>query len=468
MSHFGQAAGGIAATGLLLTGAVMAARTDRPGLGVLTLDDLHEGQLEAAAAVVLIFVAAVMAGRVRRQPTQRHLVLLAALCVLAFANLVSALLTAGFDSLSANRFATWAAAATGLIGAALLLAAVVVPDEPLARPRYANARTIITCGVGLALLLGAIWLLRDQLPIAFDTLPTSPDEVTLLSQHPALVVVAAAACGCWVLAGWGLGVIARRTDDDLLAWMGLAGLVAAVGYLNYALFPSQLTELMFLGDYFYLAAVAVLVVGAAREVGNSEAARVDSAVYAERRRIAAEMHDGVAQELAYISAQSRALQLRAQRPDRGLGKIADAAERALDESRSAIKELSGPVHQSLAHSIEVTAVAVAGRGGAEVELQMDESLVVDPSTRVALVRITREAVGNAVRHGNAGHVRIDLWEHDGARLRITDDGTGVDPTLADGNGGFGLSSIRERVANLSGELSVSPSPSGGTILEVRV
>lgn len=466
LPRFGQVAVGVTAAGLLLTAAVTAARIERPGLGVLTLDDLHEGQLEVAAAIVLIFVAAVMAGRVRRQPTRRHLVLLAALCVLASANLVAALMTAGFDSLSASRFATWAAAVTGLLGPALLLVAVVVPDEPLARPRYANARTITACCVGLAVVLGALWLLRGQLPLAFDTLPTSPDDVTVLSQHPALVVAAGAACVCWVMAGCGLVSIARRTDDDLAAWMGLAALVAAVGYLNYTLFPSQLIELMFLGDYFYLAAVAILVVGAAREVGNSEAARVDSAVYAERRRIAAEMHDGVAQELAYISAQTRDMQLHAERRDRGLSKIADAAERALDESRAAIKELSGPVYESLAHAIEMTAVAVAGRDGAEVELQMDESLVVPPSTRVALVRITREAVGNAVRHGHAGRVRIDLWEHDGARLRITDDGTGIDPSSVDGT--FGLSSIRERVANLAGELSVSSSPSGGTVLEVRV
>jgi signal transduction histidine kinase len=461
-------------TGLLLTAAVTALGTtswfgdERRGIGVLTIDDLHEGQLEASAAVVLTFIAAVMAARVRRQPTRRNLVLLAAICVLAFDNVVSALLTAGFDSLSASRFATWAAAGTGLVGAALLLVAVVLPDEPLARPRHASVRTFSVVGIGVLVSLGAAWLLRDLLPLAFETLPTAPDEVELLSEHPALLVTEALACLCWAVAGWGLISNARRTEDELTGWIGLGSLVAAVGFLNYTLFPSEFTELLYLGDYFYLLAVAILVLGAAREVGNAEAALVDSAVYAERRRIAREMHDGVAQELAYISAQTQAIRRNPEITSRALSQITDAVERGLDESRSAIKELSGPVDETVAHAVAVAAMVVGTRSGAEVELSVDESVVVPASARAALVRITREAVGNAIRHGHAERVRVDLWENNGAHLRITDDGSGFDLPSVNQTGGFGLSSIRERVANLGGDLRVSSAPGGGTVLEVHI
>src|SRR5688500_638032 len=93
----------VAAVGAIATAAVTVARLSRGlgdarhEIGVVTLDDLHEGQVEIAAAMVLTLVAAVLWGRFRRVPTRRHLLLFTSLWVLAADNLVSSLFTAGFD-----------------------------------------------------------------------------------------------------------------------------------------------------------------------------------------------------------------------------------------------------------------------------------------------------------------------------------------------------------------------------------
>ncbi|WP_165821287.1 sensor histidine kinase [Nocardioides gansuensis] len=464
-----------AGLGLVVTAAITVARLspslgeDRHAIGVVTLDDLHEGQVELAAAMVLILVAAVVWERVRRLPTRGHLMLFAALCALAFDNLVSALFTAGFDSLSTSRFATWATTSIGLIGAALLFLAAWLPDEPLARPRLAVVRTLVTTGCVIGISMSLAWLLRDVLPDAFRTRPTTPEELTFLNEHPTLSVGEAMAACCCVAAGLLFSRSARRRQDALTGWLGIASVLLAVSYTNYALVPSHFTELLYLGDYFFLAAVAVLLVGAVHEIRAAEAALVDSALYGERRRIAREMHDTVAQELAFIAAQTRTI-TSARDPERAgqaVRRIQDSVDRALDQSRSAIKQLSGPVDETLAAAIEVAAGVVARRTGVRLELDLDRSIVVSPDVRSALVKITLEAVSNAARTGGADQVRIDLWDNGSVGLRIADYGSGFDQDPG-ASASSVLASIHESAEGVNGRVSVQSGDGNGTALEVQL
>ena len=91
------------------------------------------------------------------------------------------------------------------------------------------------------------------------------------------------------------------------------------------------------------------------------------------------------------------------------------------------------------------------------------------STKEALIRIVREAVTNASRHGNAKNVHVAVTN--GALLRVTirDDGSGFDPTTRDGeSSGFGMTTMAERVHALGGELRVSSRPAAGTEVEVTI
>jgi signal transduction histidine kinase len=461
----------VAAVGAIVTTAVTVARLSRGlgdarhEIGVVTLDDLHEGQLEIAAAMVLTLVAAVLWGRFRRVPTRRHLLLFTSLCVLAADNLVSALFTAGFDSLATSRFATWTTAVNGVIGVGLLVLAAWVPDEPLRRPRLTILLTAGLAGAAVAGVTTFAWVLRGRLPNAFQDQPRprSPAELTFLSEHPVLVAAEVLAACCWAAAAALFLATARRTGDELTGWIAVAATLAATSSVNYALLPSQYVELLYLGDYFFLAAVAVLLVAAAREIGVAEGALVDRALYSERRRIAREMHDGVTQELAFIASQTRAGRADPAQSDRALRAIRDAADRALDQSRSAIAELSGPVDDTLASSIAVTAQVVARRTGARVELSVDESIVVSEETRRALVRITRDALTHAVQNG-AATVRVDLHRNGDLGLRIIAEGAVTESPPSS----LELDSIRDRVAGLDGRVDVSTASGQGTTVEVRL
>jgi signal transduction histidine kinase len=461
---------GTATFGVALTSAVVVARArseaDGSGLGVLTVDDLHEGQLETAAAMLLMLTAAVLWGRLQRRPTWRNLLLFAALCVLALDNLVSALFTAGFDSLSANTFATWSTAWNGLVGALLLAVASRVVDLPLDQPRRATPAVLGACAGLIAVSTVVAWSLRDLLPHAFDVLPTTAQQVTLLNGHSALLWCQVATAACWAVAGISFTAAATRTRDELTGWIGLGSVLAALAFVNYTLFPSQYTELLYLGDFFYLLAVVVLTVGAVREIGEAESALVGAVLYSERRRIAREIHDGVAQELALIAAEAQSIARRPETATSGLDRIRSSVDRALDESRTAISQLSGPVDESLAAALSVAAQVVARRTGARVELALDESVVVSPDTRLALTRVTRDAVAHAVKHHGAQTVRVALWREGTVRLQITDDGRGTDGTA--GEGTQWLTAIRERIDAVFGQLDVHHGTEPGHVVEVRV
>jgi signal transduction histidine kinase len=84
---------------------------------------------------------------------------------------------------------------------------------------------------------------------------------------------------------------------------------------------------------------------------------------------------------------------------------------------------------------------------------LEVGIKVSPETREGLLRIVREAVINAVRHGGAQTITVHLSDEDSLRLRIEDDGIGFDVSTAKRNSrGFGLTSMQERAHSLGGEL----------------
>jgi NarL family two-component system sensor histidine kinase LiaS len=121
--------------------------------------------------------------------------------------------------------------------------------------------------------------------------------------------------------------------------------------------------------------------------------------------------------------------------------------------------------EPLDNAVAQAAEEVAGRVGLKLKLSLQEGIEVPVETREALVRIVREAVSNATRHGKANTVTIALAGTDGIRLRISDDGIGFDPETRDGPG-FGLTSMNERAHALGGSLNVASAPGSGTALEV--
>jgi anti-sigma regulatory factor (Ser/Thr protein kinase) len=120
---------------------------------------------------------------------------------------------------------------------------------------------------------------------------------------------------------------------------------------------------------------------------------------------------------------------------------------------------------NMAEMIGRAAQEVARREGASVLVETPAGLQVSHALKHALLCIVREATTNAVRHGDPSHVVGRLFEDDGIRLEVSDNGNGFD---AERPGGFGLTTIRQRVSSWGGSANITSVPGEGTVVEVHV
>jgi signal transduction histidine kinase len=243
-------------------------------------------------------------------------------------------------------------------------------------------------------------------------------------------------------------------------YLYLIGLALAAGVLTLVAAMVPGIHLAYCLGFYVL-----LLVGAAFEIRSYQQQLARAAALEERRRIARDLHDGLAQELAFIVLEAGRLATRV--PDRSIPHIVAAARRGLEESRGAIALLTADGEQSLEAAVKQEARMVAARGGAHVTFTVDPGLVPGFEARDAVLRIVREAITNATRHGKAEVVRVELSNNGKLVLRVADDGRGFDPAAERGSG-FGLRSMRERVEALGGNLWVESRPGAGTTIEAIV
>jgi signal transduction histidine kinase len=251
-----------------------------------------------------------------------------------------------------------------------------------------------------------------------------------------------------------------------MGWFALAAPLGAIGFVNYILFPSLYPGWVYTGDVFRLGFYLMLLVGAAREIAAWQEQLVQAAAVGERRRIARDLHDGLAQELAFIVGQTRSL-VELSGEEGPFANISAAAERALDESRTAIAALSRKEEEPLDVVLAQAAEDVAARTGTKVRFELAQGVTVNPDVREDLARIVREAVSNAARHGSAQTVTVALSNTDAVRVRVSDDGVGFDPSLPRRRG-FGLTSMAERAEARGGHVRVNSTPGTGTVVEVEI
>jgi signal transduction histidine kinase len=422
--------------------------------------------LETIASSVGLLVAYLVFWRLRRHGRTSDLALFGALAILASTNLLFSAVPAALGH-ATETFPTWTQAGGRLLGAVALAAAAFAPDTRLRRPDRAPSVVILSTAAMLALLAAAAALLGPSLPEAIDPgLSPEASGRPRIVGHPAILVLQVVATLLYATAAAGFARSARRRRDELMAWFALGSTLGAFARMNYFLFPSLYSDWVYTGDLFRLGFFLVLLLGAFREIQSYQRDLIEAAELRERRRVARDLHDGIAHELAYVVTQSRRL-AGGQRDELALRHLAAAAERALDESRDAITALSRPVEEPLGTAVAQAALDVAARFDIDVRLDVADSAEADPETREGLVRIVREAVTNAARHGAASSVEVELRRDGGLRLRIVDNGIGFDPAAPPHRGrGFGLTSMRERAEAAGGVLHVASRPGAGTQIEV--
>jgi signal transduction histidine kinase len=362
--------------------------------------------------------------------------------------------------------AIWVPVWIRLLGAGALALGAVLPERHLARlgrGAIAFGTSLVVASIAAAALISTG--LERQLDVKVDPgASASPD----LASTPAVTVSQLLLASLFAVAAVGFLRQARRSQQPLDTWLAVGSAVAAVARVQYALYPSLYTAWLYTGDVMQLAAYVCWLVGASLEIRDYWRATARVAALDERQRIARELHDGLAHELSFIRTTSN--DLAAHGDDRRVTEVAHAAERALDESRRAISALSRPVDQSLDDAVVEAAELVAHRAGVAVRVDVMAAVDVDAEAREVVVRIVREAVTNAARHGAAHQVRLRLEQTAGqTSLSISDDGCGFDPEAetAGTASGFGIISMRERAASIGGDLALTSAPGSGTVVRVR-
>lgn len=197
----------------------------------------------------------------------------------------------------------------------------------------------------------------------------------------------------------------------------------------------------------------------------------------ERRRMAADLHDGVLQGLSgasySLSAASGAVR------DAGDATAAASVERTAGDLRRWVRELRSLVvtitppalhQQGLAASLEDLASTLELRGlSVEVDVAAAQDVRLDEATESLCYRAAQEAVRNIVRHADAEHASLVL-NVDSARrrvrLRVADDGRGYDPETAGARrrGSIGLELLQGLVAEAGGRLVTTSAPGAGASL----
>ena len=450
-------------------GSITLALALVPGLQFAYRSPAAHVAIDTGAGVIAALAAILTFERFRRTASQSDLLLVAAVAVFAVTNLLLSVAPA-VSGAAGDPGSAWGLLGARLTGAALFAAAAFARPRPLRAPDRALTRIIGACACVLAAMALLSTVFASALPPAIDqTLSPKSLDRPLLIGHPGILAGQVLAMALFAAGAVGFARRTTRAHDELLWWLALGSILAAFARLNYLLFPSLYTEFVYTGDFFRLAFYAALFLGAAREIYAYQGQLADLAVLDERRRIARDLHDGPAQDLAFIVAQSRAMAGH-DGASRQVQHLARAAERALDESRAAIAVLSSPLDEPLATTLRRAAEHVAERHGACVRVSVQGDVDLAPATREGLARIVREATSNAVRHGDARQVAVSLSSGSELRLRVTDDGAGFDPEALRprADAGFGLISMRERTEALGGELRVRSGPGAGAEIEAVI
>ncbi len=273
---------------------------------------------------------------------------------------------------------------------------------------------------------------------------------------------------------------------DPLANLSKGMLLLEDGHYTTRLKPSKVKELAAITNRFNTLAGALDM---AREENSRLYRQLITVQEEERREIANELHDEAGPCLFGIAANASSIQTIADRLpkertveiSRRVGEILSIAERLKAMNRALIKKLRpGPLGRvTLA---ELIAELTAGLQGRHLDTQIHTDLgnlakSYGEPVDLTVYRCIQEAITNAIRHGHAANITVELTEKDvggtrgrksagqSVQLTVTDDGQGMAPSTPKG---FGLTTMTERVRSLGGTCVVESAPSKGTSIRVEI
>jgi signal transduction histidine kinase len=432
--------------------------------------------LEAAPAVLGALAVPPFVASLRRGPRGMVLALSAELVALV----AIAVLTHGaLNPAQGSGTVTWVVTGigVGLIGS-FVHSAMPPPHDPLQPYRDAQAliRDLIGISGELTSGLDPVSLgttiadaVRDELPVtALVVQVPRNDELT-----PLVVDADSAETDTGVLHD--LALATRRTNRPAVSGNAFAlpllsdwRMVAVVSGTVSSRLESKVMNLEARLDEVAerLAATAVHL-----ETAMLFASFRDAATVQERRRLAREMHDGIAQDIASLGYVVDGLAAGSESPEQaaGLRALRERITAVVTEVRRSVRTLRTDVDgsESLGTAIGGLARHLSESSGIPIQVTAEERTArLRPEVESELLRIAQESMNNAVRHARPSLVEVRCSvEAPGAEIVVQDDGTGMGIGRPDS---WGLEIMRERALLIGAELTIEDAQPHGTRVRVRV
>ena len=205
------------------------------------------------------------------------------------------------------------------------------------------------------------------------------------------------------------------------------------------------------------------------------AGRLIHAQEEERRRLARELHDDLAQRLAVFAIDVGRLELQLTDPPTPVRETLREMKDDIVRISQDVHSLSRRLHPSilddlgLIKAVESECVGFSRREGIEVVLNHENiPRTIPKDVSLSLYRIIQEGLRNISKHACAEHIWVSLKsiDHD-ILLSVQDNGIGFDWADVTETPGLGLSSMRERARLINGEFSIESQPEKGTVITIR-
>lgn len=217
------------------------------------------------------------------------------------------------------------------------------------------------------------------------------------------------------------------------------------------------------------------LLGLALNNARLEAEQMRATLAQQRQAMAAEVHDSLAQSLAFVKMRLALLQDAldaddATRARQYCQEVRSVASQAHASLRGILTDLRAPMDpQGLVHALRASVERFRGLGGSTIEFVNElPALSLKPEREAEVFHVVQEALNNIVRHAGARHawLRIGPAAHGGVHIVIDDDGIGPAGAGSAGATHYGLEIMRERARRLGGRLDVQPRDGGGTRVQL--
>ncbi|OUR98289.1 two-component sensor histidine kinase [Flavobacteriales bacterium 33_180_T64] len=193
----------------------------------------------------------------------------------------------------------------------------------------------------------------------------------------------------------------------------------------------------------------------------------------ERHRIAQDLHDAISSKLNVVSLTTNVLiedETIANEHKDALNHILDITTRTLESSRKIAHELMPPILDKFGLTVALEELFDEFTSNTDINIKHDiESIEgLEKSNELHVFRITQELINNALVHGKASELQLELRKKDnGFVLVFKDNGVGFDIKTNKKKSGIGLQNIKSRVAILNGQLFVKSSKKTGSIFTIN-